>query len=136
MNQYMRKTLELALHNIHEDGGSIFTGSINELHKLYDMNGDAEFRNAQSLLQIHDLVDFTMNASGNRCPMRLYDVGITDVYYCASIEDATEVGINASQVIYNDLKKPNEERTLFMKQMPFEKDQENLMKMWEQCYEN
>lgn len=148
----MRRAVELAANNVREGGGpfgavlvknnDIVAEGVNELHMHYDVSGHAELiaiRKAQSLLQTHDLTGFTMYASGEPCPMCLtsmYYVGITDVYYCASIEDATEVGIGASKMIYNDFKKPNEERSLVMKQMPLEENQENPMKMWEKRHEN
>ena len=60
----------------------------------------------------------------------MYMSGIEEGYYCASIEDAAEVGLGGSRVIYDDLTKPREERQLRMKHMPLEEDQENPMHLW------
>jgi|SRR5690625_563421 len=151
MDQYMKRAVQLAIRNVQQGGGpfgavlvkdgEIIAEGVNELHKKYDVSAHAELiaiRKAQEKLKTHDLSGYTMYASGEPCPMCLtsmYYAGITDVYYCASIEDAAEAGIGASKVIYNDLTKPNEERTLVMKQMPLEQGQENPMKMWVQRHE-
>lgn len=148
----MKRAVRIALDNVQEGGGpfgavlvkdgEIVSEGVNELHKNFDVSGHAELiaiRKAQSLLQTDDLSGYTMYASGEPCPMCLtsmYFVGITDAYYCASIEDAEKVGLGASKVIYNDLMKPNAERTLAMKHIPLEEDQENPMKVWKQLHEN
>lgn len=152
VDHFMKRAVQIAADNVREGGGpfgavlvknnEIVAEGVNELHKKYDVSGHAELiaiRKAQAQYQTHDLSGYTMYASGEPCPMCLtsmYYVGITDVYYCASIEDAAEVGMGASKVIYHDLGKPNEERTLVMKHMPLDETLENPMKMWEQRHEN
>jgi len=109
---------------------------VNELHKDFDISGHAELiaiRKAQKQLQTHDLSGYIMYASGEPCPMCLtamYMSGIKEGYYCASIDDSAEYGLGGSVVIYDDLKKPREERKLIMKQMPIEKEQESRMTLW------
>ena len=53
-------------------------------------------RKAQQALQTNDLSSYTMYASGEPCPMCLtamYFAGISKIYYCASVEEAVEVGL-------------------------------------------
>lgn len=117
--------------------GKIVAEGVNELHKRYDVSGHAELiavRKAQEELQTHDLSGYIMYASGEPCPMCLsamYMAGITEGYYCASIEDAAEVGIDGSVKIYGDLKRPRSKRSLEMKHIPLEASQEDPMKLWQ-----
>lgn len=147
----MQRAVELAVENVQEGGepfgavlvkdGKIVSEGVNELHKKFDISGHAELiaiRKAQSELKTHDLTGYTMYASGEPCPMCLtsmYFSGINDVYFCASVEDAVSVGLGKSKVIYDDFKKPNEERSLIMKQMPLD-NCKNPMKMWKERHKN
>src|SRR5699024_4635149 len=142
----MRRAVELAAENVREGGepfgavlvkdGEIVSEGVNELHKNYDISGHAELvaiRKAQAELKTHDLTGFTMYASGEPCPMCLasmYFSGIDDAYFAASVEDANEAGLGKSKVLYEELKKPNEDRILAMKQMPLEQTEENPIQMW------
>lgn len=65
------------------------------------------------------------------CLSAMYFVGITDVYYCQSVSEAVEVGLNRSKIIYDDLAKANEEREIVKKQMPLQQEQQNPMKEWD-----
>ena len=146
MDKFMKRAVELAINNV-RDGGDPFgavlvkddkivTEGVNELHKTYDISGHAELiaiRKAQEDLQTHDLSGYTMYASGEPCPMCLtamYMSGIEKGYYCASIEDAANVGLDGSVNIYADFKKDRQERKLLMKHMPLEAGQENPMILW------
>ncbi|HLS22441.1 MAG TPA: nucleoside deaminase [Pseudogracilibacillus sp.] len=147
MDQFMERAVELAVQNVKEGGdpfgavlvkdGEIIAEGVNEAHKHYDVSGHAELlaiRRAQEELQTHDLSGYTMYASGEPCPMCLsamYFTGITDVYYCQSVNDAVEVGLGRSKEIYNDLKKLNTQRQIVKKQMPLQEGQINPMKEWE-----
>ena len=142
----MRRAVALALENVEKGGdpfgavlvkdGEIISEGVNELHKHYDISGHAELlaiRRAQQTLQTLDLSGHVMYASGEPCPMCLtamYMSGIKEGYYCASIEDAAKVGLGKSKRIYEDLAKPRSERTLRIKQMPLEQDQEDPMEKW------
>jgi len=148
MDEFMKRAVQLAADNVRDGGepfgavlvkdGEIVAEGVNELHKKFDVSGHAELvaiRKAQEKLQTHDLTGFTMYASGEPCPMCLtsmYNSNIMDAYYCASIKETAEAGLGASVVIYNDLKKPNDERKLAMKHMPLEKGQENPMQLWKE----
>ncbi len=109
---------------------------VNELHKNFDISGHAEMlaiRRAQNQLQTNDLSGYTMYASGEPCAMCLtamYFVGIEDIYFCQSIDDASEVGLGKSKFIYEELKKPREQRQLNIKQIKLTAEQVNPMLLW------
>lgn len=147
MDKFMERAVELALENVKAGGepfgavlvknGTIVSEGVNKLHKQFDISGHAELiaiRNAQQQEQTLDLAGYTMYASGEPCPMCLsamYFSGITDVYYCQSVADAVEVGLGKSKVIYDDLKKANEDRLIVKKRMPLKEGQQNPMKVWD-----
>lgn len=143
----MKRAVEISAENVREGGepfgavlvkdGEIVAEGVNTLHKTYDISGHAEMvaiRKAQAALQTHDLSGYIMYASGEPCPMCLttmYMSGISEGYYCASIEETADAGLGSSKVIYADLKKERSERKLKMEQMPLETDQEDPMQLWQ-----
>lgn len=147
MDVFMERAVELALSNVKHGGqpfgavlvkdGEVVAEGVNELHHTYDISAHAELvaiRQAQQKLQTNDLSGYTMYASGEPCPMCLtamYFASIDKVYYCASVEDAAEVGLTTSEKIYEDLQKPKAERSLPTAQMPLREGQEDPMKLWE-----
>lgn len=148
MDKFMERAVDLAVENV-RDGGQPFGAvlvknnkvvaeGVNELHKTYDISGHAELlaiRRAQEQVQTNDLSGYTMYASGEPCPMCLsamYFAGIEKVFYCASVENAVEVGLGKSKVIYEDLQKIKAERALSMIHMPLNEGQENPMKLWKE----
>lgn|SRR5690625_4450848 len=144
----MKRAVEISANNVREGGepfgavlvkdGKIVAEGVNELHKKYDISGHAEMvaiRKAQQALQTHDLSGFIMYASGEPCPMCLtsmYMSGIKEAYYCASIEETAQAGLGASKIIYKELAKPREERSLLMKHMPLSEGQEDPMKLYQE----
>ncbi|MFI8496716.1 nucleoside deaminase [Peribacillus butanolivorans] len=148
MDIFMERAVELAIENVREGGqpfgavlvknNNIVAEGVNELHKTYDVSGHAELlaiRRAQEQLQTNDLSGYTMYASGEPCPMCLtamYFAGIEKVFYCASVENAVEVGLGKSKIIYEDLQKTKAERSLSMIQMPLNVGQKNPMKLWKE----
>lgn len=148
----MKRAVDLAVQNVGEGGEpfgavlvkdeKIVAEGVNELHKAYDISGHAELvaiRKAQAELQTHDLSGYVMYASGEPCPMCLtsmYFSGITEAYYCASIEEAAEAGLGLSKDIYEDLKKPRDERSLSMKKIPLGKGLEDPMIIWKERDQN
>lgn len=146
MNKFMKRAVELALNNV-KDGGQPFGAvlvkdncvvaeGVNELHKSCDVSGHAEMlaiRRMQEQLQTDNLSGYTMYASGEPCPMCLtamYFVGIEEVYYCQSVEDADEAGLGKSKFIYEELNKRKSERILKMTQLPLNENQESPMRIW------
>lgn len=148
MDQFMKRAVQLAADNVKEGGqpfgavlvkdGEIVAEGVNEIHIKYDVSGHAELlaiRRAQEKLQTNDLSGHVMYASGEPCPMCLtamFYAGITEGYYCASVEETADAGLDASTILYEDFTKAREERTVKMKHMPLEKDQKNPMQMWKE----
>ena len=152
MDRFMERAVQLAIDNVRGGGqpfgavlvknNNVIAEGANELHKTYDVSGHAELlaiRRAQEQLQTNDLSGYTMYASGEPCPMCLaamYFTGIEHVFYCASVENADEVGLGKSKSIYEDLQKSKAERTLSIVQMPLIEGQENPMKLWKELQHN
>ena len=146
MDKFMEQAVQLAADNVREGGqpfgavlvkeDKVIAEGVNELHKKHDISGHAELlaiRRAQNQLETNDLSGYTMYASGEPCPMCLtamYFAGIEKVYYCASVEDAKEVGLGKSEIIYQELQKEKADRTLDMMHMPLSDGQQNPMKLW------
>src|SRR5699024_3932520 len=146
IDEYNSEYVQLSVYNIKifinplcpvlVKDGEIFDKGINETHQTFDISGHAEMlaiRRAQESLKTLDLSGYVMYASGEPCPMCLgamYMSGITEGYYCASIEDAKEYGLGGSIIIYDNFKKSREDRDLVMKQMPIEAGQENPLEQY------
>lgn len=146
MDRFMKRAVELAANNVKEGGqpfgavlvkdDEVIAEGINELHLKYDVSGHAELlaiRKAQEKLQTVNLDGYTMYASGEPCPMCLtaiYLSGIKKVYYCASIEDAKEAGLGASNFIYKDLSLPREQRSIDIIHMTLESGTANPLSEW------
>lgn len=151
MDKFMKQAVELAIENVRNSGqpfgavlvkdGEVIAQGVNELHIKHDISGHAELlaiRRAQEQLQTDDLSDTTMYASGFPCPMCFAAMsfsGIEQVYYCAGLEEAKAVGLGKSAMIYEDLQRPLEERSLQMKIMKLEEGLENPMEVWKKCNE-
>jgi tRNA(Arg) A34 adenosine deaminase TadA len=146
MNSFMKRAVELAAENVREggqpfaavlvQGGRIVGEGVNELHRVHDVSGHAELlavRRAQQELQTASLVGSQMYASGEPCPMCLaamYFAGIERVYFCKSGEEAAEAGLGGAGVIYRELRKPREERSLPLVHVPLEAGQEDPLELW------
>lgn len=125
---YLKRANDLAVANVEEGGqpfgavlvkdGEVIGEGVNELHITHDVSGHAEMiaiRRAQQKLQTDCLRGARMYASGEPCPMcyaAMAFVGIDDVVYSASVEEAAGSGLTRSKEIYDDLKKPRTERKL------------------------
>ena len=147
MDQFMKRAIELAVENVKEGGqpfgavlvkgDELIAEGVNELHFKYDVSGHAELiaiRKAQADLRTLDLAGYTMYASGEPCPMcmaAIYFSGIERVYYCKSIEEAKDVGLGASTVIYKELAQPRGNRTVEMIHMPIEDNVIDPLQEWE-----
>lgn len=128
VTNYLKRANELAIANVEEGGqpfgavlvkeGVVIGEGVNEMHIAYDVSRHAEMiaiRRAQQRLQTDDLRGARMYASGEPCPMcyaAMAFVGIEDVVYSASVEEAAASGLTRSQEIYEDLKKIRTERVL------------------------
>ncbi|MDY0410380.1 nucleoside deaminase [Virgibacillus soli] len=147
MDKFMKRAVELSTNNVKDGGqpfgavlvkdGAIVAEGVNEIHIKHDVSAHAELvaiRKAQEKLQTDDLSGYVMYASGEPCPMcftAMYYVGIKKAYYCASVKETADNGLNASAVLYEDFKHATENRkTVEMIHMPLEEGLEDPMKMW------
>lgn len=119
MNQYLKQAIDLAIENVNEGGtpfGAVLVRNnevvgtgVNTGHLVKDVSGHAELiaiRNAQTLLDTDDLSDCIMYASGHPCPMcfgAIGFVGIKEVYYSNTLDEAANVGLGLSKNIYQYL---------------------------------
>lgn len=147
MDQFMARALDLANEAVKEGGqpfgavlvkdGKIVSEGVNELHIKYDISGHAELlaiRRAQEELQTLDLSGYTMYASGEPCPMcmtAIYFSGIEQVYFCESVEDAKEAGLDKSVYVYSQLALPREQRAIEIKHMSRENDVLSPLEQWQ-----
>lgn len=147
MNEFMKRAIDIALQNVAEGGqpfsavlvkdGEIIAEGVNDMHLHYDVTGHSEInaiKKAQEKLQTLDLSGTSLYCSGHPCPMCLtaiYFSGITDVYYCNSVEDAASVGMTMAGHIYDELSKPNQEREIVTQHIPLDEGMEDPMKVWE-----
>lgn len=152
MDQFMKRAVDLSMKNVQKGGepfgavlvkdGEVVAEGVNELHEKFDISGHAEMiaiRKAQAELQTHNLSGYVMYASGEPCPMCLtamYMSGIESGYYCASIEEAAEVGLGGSVNIYDNLKKSRTERQLEMQKMPLEAGQPDPLQVWSEEHQS
>ena len=106
---YLKRANDLAVANVEEGGqpfgavlvkdGEVIGEGVNELHITHDVSGHAEMiaiRRAQQKLQTDCLRGARMYASGEPCPMcyaAMAFVGIDDVVYSASVEEAAGSGL-------------------------------------------
>ncbi|WP_188456018.1 nucleoside deaminase [Virgibacillus oceani] len=146
MDKFMERAVELAAGNVRDGGqpfgavlvknGHVVEEGVNETHKRFDVSAHAELlaiRRAQKKMHTHVLPGYTMYASGEPCPMcvtAMQFAGIDSVYYCASVDDAAEAGLEKSKMIYEELKKSRNDRTIKMMRMPLKEGQENPMELW------
>lgn len=152
MDQFMKRAVELALHNV-ESGGQPFGAvlvkddkivaeGVNELHLKCDVSGHAELiaiRKVQEEEKTLDLSEYTMYASGEPCPMcmgAIYFSRIQKVVYCGSIEDAKAAELGTSAFIYKQLALPREQRTIEMIQMPIKPGMDNPLEKWKSAINN
>lgn len=124
--EFMKKAIELANENREAVGksygavivkdGEIISSGVNEVTSRQDPTAHAELlaiQEAAKKLNSTDLEGCEVYASGEPCAMCLsaiYWANIKTVYFS---ETATDV----SAFIYDELKKPHEERTITVKQL-------------------
>lgn len=148
MHRFMKRAIALANKNV-EEGGQPFgavlargeekiSEGVNEMHLRHNVAGHAELvaiQSAQKKLDADELSGLTMYASGHPCPMCLtamYLVGITDIYYFNSNEEAVAAGLTKASEIYEDLAKSNTDRRIVMKKVDPEEEIQDPMEAWKE----
>lgn len=126
---FIQEALNLAYENSDKGGrpfgavivkdGKIIASGVNEILITNDPTAHAELsaiRKASQVLGSSRLDGCKVYASGHPCPMCLaaiHMVGIDEVYYAYSNEDAEAFGLSTGHV-YSELAKPfNEQKVLF-----------------------
>ncbi|GAB4074673.1 nucleoside deaminase [Barrientosiimonas marina] len=146
MNQFMERAVKLAEENVREGqipfgavlvkDGEIVTEAAAGEQENPDVTGHAEInaiRKAQKQLQTSDLSDYTIYTSGEPCSMcmtAIYAADIETVYFYNGLEQMTEVGMGEGEKIYEELSKPNEERSITIKHFSDQTDQTDPMQLW------
>lgn len=131
IDQYIALAVEEARKGMHAGKGGPFGAVIvkdgqviskasNEVLGSHDPTAHAEImaiRRASEVLDNYDLSGCTLYATGEPCPMCLSAIiwaNISEVYYCASAEDAETIGFR-DNMIYRHLR--GEERILTLKKV-------------------
>lgn len=134
---FIQEALNLAYDNSDKGGrpfgavivkdGKIIASSVNEILTTNDPTAHAELsaiRKASQILGSSCLDGCKVYASGHPCPMCLaaiHMVGIDEVYYAYSNEEAEPFGLS-TQAVYSELAKPLSEQKVFIQYVPLRLD--------------
>ncbi len=141
--KFMRRTLEMARENIDAGGGpfaallvkdgEVIAGAGNRVTSMHDPTAHAEIlviREAAQKLETHDLSGCELYASCEPCPMCLgaiYWAHVSAVYFGAGRTDAEKAGFD-DHMIYRELNKEPQQRSVPMKQLPSDEAREVFTK--------
>ena len=144
---FLRMAIELARRNVVERGGRPFgavlvrngmvlaTG-VNDILATNDPSAHAEMqaiRAAAAALANPRLDGCAMYASGHPCPMCLsamHMVGIGEVYFAYSNEDAERFGLSTAR-IYAEMAKPLSQQSIRIEHVPVRGDGDDPYEAWE-----
>ena len=142
--KYLDKAIEIANNNVDRGGGpfgalivkdgEVIAEAGNEVTLSNDPTAHAEIlaiRKASASLQSFDLSGCELYTSCEPCPMCLgaiYWANIDAVFYSATHLDAMNAGFDDTD-IFKEIKLPEEERSIFMKQYQSGKGT-NAFKKW------
>lgn len=148
MNPFLQEAIQLAIDNVHKGGtpygavlvkdNVIIGRGTNTLHEAYDISGHAEMiaiLEGQNKLQTNDLEGCVMYASGHPCPMcfgALAFVGISEVFYANSLEDAKDANMGLSLEDYNYLAGKESSLDMIMTKVDIEDDKNNPMLIYKE----
>ena len=141
---YLALAIRLARKNVEERGGrpfgavlvkdgEIIATGVNDILATNDPSAHAEMqaiRTATAAQQSPRLDGCVMYASGNPCPMCLslmHMVGVKEVYYAYSNEDAEGFGLSSAK-IYAELAKPLAQQCIRIEHVPVRED--DLYEAW------
>jgi guanine deaminase len=147
IRSFMQQAVDIAVENVKTGHGGPFGAIVvkdgivvgvgkNEVTASNDPTAHAEvqaIRDACKRLETFQLTDCEMYTSCEPCPMCLgaiYWARPKAVYFVCSKEDAKEIGFD-DQFIYEELKKPMEERSILMKKVSLEHG-DRPFRLWEQ----
>jgi len=120
-----------------KDGAVLSTG-VNDIVATNDPSMHAEMqaiRAAAAKLNSPRLDGCAMYASGHPCPMCLsamHMIGISQVYYAYSNDDAEPYGLSTAR-IYAEMAKPLSEQSIKIEYLPVRGDGENPYAAWQRA---
>lgn len=144
---YLHMAVKLAYDNVVDRGGrpfgavlvkdgAVLSTGVNDIVATGDPSMHAEMqaiRAAAATLKSPRLDGCAMYASGHPCPMCLsamHMIGISQVYYAYSNDDAEPYGLSTAR-IYAEMAKPLSEQSIKIEYMPVRGDGENPYMAWQ-----
>lgn len=144
---YLEMAIKLAYDNVVDSGGrpfgailvkdgAVLSTGVNEIMATNDPSMHAEMqaiRAATATLKNPRLDGCAMYASGHPCPMCLsamHMIGISQVYYAYSNDDADPYGFSTAR-IYAEMAKPLSEQSIKIEYVPVRGGGENPYEAWE-----
>lgn len=144
---YLGMAIGLACKNVLERGGrpfgavlvkdgEVLARGVNDIHATNDPSTHAEMqaiRAATAALKNSRLDGCTMYASGHPCPMCLslmHMIGIKEVYYAYSNEDAEKYEGMSTAQIYAEMAKPLSQQSIRIEYVPV-RDSDDPYEAWQ-----
>lgn len=144
---YLQMAIKLAYDNVVERGGrpfgavlvkdgAVLSTGVNDIIATGDPSMHAEMqaiRAAAATLNSARLDGCAIYASGHPCPMCLaamHMIGISQVYYAYSNDDAEPYGLSTAR-IYAQMAKPLSEQSIEIEYVPTRADGENPYEAWQ-----
>lgn len=146
-NDYLRQAIDLARENVLDRGGNPFgavlvkdgavlSTGVNDVVATNDPSAHAEMqaiRAAAAALKKPRLDGCVIYASGHPCPMCLsamHLIGISEVYYAYSNDDAETYGLSTAG-IYAQMAKPLAQQSIKIEYVPVRSDGDNQYEAWQ-----
>lgn len=144
---YLGMAIDLARKNVLERGGrpfgavlvkdgEVLATGVNDILATHDPSAHAEMqaiRAAAAALKNPRLDGCAVYASGHPCPMCLsamHMIGIKEVYYAYSNDDAEKYGLSTAR-IYAEMAKPLSHQSIRIEHVPVRDDGEDPYEAWQ-----
>lgn len=148
-SDYLGIAIDLARRNVVERGGrpfgavlvrngEVLATGVNDILATNDPSAHAEMqaiRAAAAALKNPRLDGCAMYASGHPCPMCLsamHMIGISEVYYAYSNDDAEKFGLSSAR-IYSEMAKPLAQQAIRIEHVPVRGDGEDPYEAWQRA---
>ena len=148
-SDYLGIAIDLARRNVVERGGrpfgavlvrngEVLATGVNDILATNDPSAHAEMqaiRAAAAALKNPRLDGCAMYASGHPCPMCLsamHMIGISEVYYAYSNDDAEKFGLSSAR-IYAEMAKPLAQQAIRIEHVPVRGDGEDPYEAWQRA---
>lgn len=147
---YLSMAIQLARDNVLQRGGrpfgavlvkdgAVLSTGVNDIIATHDPSMHAEMqaiRAAAATLKNPRLDGCAVYASGHPCPMCLsamHMVGISEVYYAYSNDDAEQYGMSTAR-IYAEMAKPLAQQSIKIEYVPVRGDGESPYAAWQRVH--